>query len=223
MANRRLNMIIDLHIHSKYSFDSIQSPSKIIKIAKKNLDGIAITDHGTIKGGLEAKKINKDPNLIVIVGCEINTEIGDIIGLFLNKEINSRNSMEVIREIKAQDGIVVLPHPYRGHKLNEELLNSVDAIEGFNARSTIEENEKGMELAKKYNKPIVAGSDAHFTSEIGNAKCCINEEIGDLKLALLSHKKIYCNPSPQHYKEISQIIKSFKMRKIKKFRFKSYI
>ena len=96
-------MIFDLHIHSKYSFDSISEPKKIIKVAKNmGLNGVAITDHNTTKGGLEAKKINRDHDFLVIVGSEISTEIGDITGLFLSEEIKSRNSMEVIEEIKKQ-------------------------------------------------------------------------------------------------------------------------
>jgi len=168
-------MIFDLHIHSKYSYDSILEPEKIIMVAKKSgLNGIAITDHETIKGGIEARKINDDKDFFVIVGSEINTEAGDIIGLFLKEEIKSRNSMEVIEEIKEQGGIVVLPHPYRGHKLNDELISAVDVIESFNARTGRYENFRAEELAEKHKKPTIAGSDAHFDSEIGMARTLVN-------------------------------------------------
>ncbi len=81
-------MMFDLHIHSKYSHDSYLSPPQIIKIAeKRGLDGIAITDHNTLKGGIETSKINNKDDFIVIVGSEIKTEYGDVIGLFLNEEI----------------------------------------------------------------------------------------------------------------------------------------
>ena len=87
--------MIDLHIHSKYSFDSLLSPKTILKVAKKKgLTGIAVTDHNTIRGGLEVKEINKDRDFTVIVGSEVQTEIGDIIGLYLSDEIKSRISIE---------------------------------------------------------------------------------------------------------------------------------
>lgn len=161
-------MKYDLHIHSCYSPDSYSKPKNIIEAAKKKgLTGIAVTDHYTIKGGLEAYKANQDPNFQVIVGMEAKTDCGDIIGLFLTKEIVSDKALEVIDEIHSQGGIVVLPHPLRSHKLTEEILQKVDAIEVFNSVNKPEQNEKAIELAKKYNKPMLAGSDAHLISEVG--------------------------------------------------------
>lgn len=210
-------MILDLHIHSKYSFDSIMDPKKIIKVAKKRgLNGVAITDHNTIKGGLEAKKINEDPDFLVIVGSEISTEAGDITGLFLKEEIRSRNSREVIEEIKKQGGIVVLPHPYRGHKLNVELINKVDLIEGFNARSSKVENEKSGNLAEKYDKPAVAGSDAHFASEIGLGKTIISSEEGIKRDILNGRTKLEVSQSPAYLQSLSQTIKSIKMKEYRR-------
>ena len=206
-------MILDLHIHSKCSFDSILEPKQIIKVAKKRgLDGVAITDHNTIKGGLEAKKINKSQDFLVIVGSEVNTEVGDIIGLFLTEEIKSRNSMEVIEEIKKQGGLVVLPHPYRGHKLNDELLKRIDVIEGFNARTNDKDNEEAVKLAEKYNKPIIAGSDAHFASEIGLGKTIINSKEGITREILNGRAKLEVSQSPAYLQSLSQIIKSIKMK-----------
>jgi len=212
-------VIFDLHIHSKYSFDSILEPKKIIKIAKeRDLCGVAITDHNTIKGGLEAKKINKDKDFLVIVGSEISTEIGDISGLFLNEEIKSRDSMEVIEEIKEQGGLVVLPHPYKGHKLSEKIAKKVDVIEVFNARTNEDNNKRAAELAKKYNKSVVAGSDAHFASEIGLANIYMNTtSFKNIKSSLLSNKvEITGNQSPYYLEHMSQIIKSIKNKELKR-------
>jgi len=169
-------MIGDFHIHSKYSFDSIMSPKKIIKTAvKKNLDLIAITDHNTIKGGVEVKKASGN-NIKVIVGAEIKTDIGDIIGFNLNNEIKSINWEEVLDQIKAQGGLSMLPHPYRSHKNIYEIAKKVDFIEVWNARSTIDQNEQAFNLAKKLKKKMLAGSDAHLYSEIGNVKIFVDEK-----------------------------------------------
>ena len=170
-------MKFDLHIHSKYSYDSFLSPETIIRIAKKKrLDGVAVTDHGTIKGGIEALKINKDKNFQVIVGAEIKTECGDVIGMFLNEEIKSQIFMQVVEEIKEQDGLVVLAHPFRKSIVFPiDLLKYVDLIEGFNARSPKDLNKRAGELARSYRMSMTAGSDAHLGFEIGGGRTIMND------------------------------------------------
>jgi predicted metal-dependent phosphoesterase TrpH len=120
----------DLHVHSKYSYDSFLSPERIIKIARrKGLDGIAITDHNTTKGGIEALKINKDKDFQVIEGAEMKTEYGDIIGLFLSEEIRTSKFEEIMEEIKSQGGLSVLAHPYRQYEFPEEIVDRVDLVD----------------------------------------------------------------------------------------------
>lgn len=180
-------MKFDLHIHSCYSPDSYSKPKNIIEAAKKRgLSGIAVTDHYTIKGGLEASKANQDQNFQVIVGMEAKTDCGDIIGLFLTKELVSHKALEVIDEIHTQGGIAVLPHPLRSHELTEEILQKVDAIETFNSASQPEQNEKAVELAIQYNKCSLAGSDAHLVSEIGRCVTIFNSS--DIKKEILTGK-----------------------------------
>lgn len=205
----------DFHIHSKYSFDSILSSKRILKRAKQvGLSGIAITDHNTIKGGVQTYKINEDPSFTVIIGCEINTEVGDIIGLFLNDEIKSRDSKEVIDEIRAQDGIVVLPHPFKSHNLNEELIKSIDLIEGFNGRTSLDKNLMAQDLARKYNIPMIAGSDAHFGIEIGGVENIINDvDIYKIRKLLLSGEvKIRGTRSHKCFQGGSMVIKTVKQK-----------
>ena len=173
-------MNYDLHIHSKYSYDSFLAPERIIKTAKKKgLDGVAITDHGTIRGGVETLKLNKDKNFKVIVGAEIKTEYGDVIGLFLNEDIKTTTFVDVLDEIKSQGGLSVLAHPYRQYKFPEKIIDKVDLIEGFNARSRRKINEKAYKLGLKFKKPMTAGSDAHSFFEIGNGVVKI-ESVEDL-------------------------------------------
>ena len=169
-----MTLNFDLHIHSIYSRDAILKPERIIKIAKKKgLSGIAVTDHDTIKGALKTKSVAFD-NFMVIVGAEVQTDKGEIIGLFLNDEIKSRIFVEVIDEIKDQDGITVLPHPYRNRLSNpRDLLEKVDLIEGLNARTSKELNYRAQSLAKNFGLPITAGSDAHTPFEIGRAQTII--------------------------------------------------
>lgn len=169
-------LLSDLHIHTKYSFDSLMEPKRILKRARAvGLERIAITDHGTIKGALEAKKMaTNDCGVEVIVGEEIGTTIGDIIGLNLKEEIPSGRDIEwkwVLEQINEQGGISILPHPYRDHRgdIGEVALH-VDAIETWNSRCTTKQNILAVGLVYEVTAVPVAGSDAHFYSEIGRAK-----------------------------------------------------
>ena len=173
-------MKYDLHTHSKYSSDGWIDPKMLVKTAiKKGLSGIAVTDHNTIKGGLKAKKFANE-NFEVVVGSEISTERGEVIGLFISEEIISKNFLEVIEEIKEQNGVVVLPHPFdelRRNGLNPEKNDKklIDYIETFNSRCFRSKyNEKAKEYADKHHIKGLAGSDAHFANEIGNAGVNIN-------------------------------------------------
>lgn len=207
------------HIHTKYSLDSILSPRRIVKYAIRNeYDFIAITDHNTIKGAVEAHNYsNKHDNsqkLKVIIGAEYATDKGDIIGLFLREEINSRDSKEVIKRIKGQKGITVLPHPYKSHKLDDELVRNVDVIEVYNSRVDLVNSQKAKNLAKKYNKPIIMGSDAHFYKELGLTLMYYeNIPSGSLKQTVLrgDPKIIKHKKSGWYYVTLSQLIKNCKM------------
>jgi len=151
------------------------SPESIVKKAKKvGLTCIAITDHGTIRGGVEAKKVAGRYGMGVIVGAEIKSDCGDIIGLNLSEEIECTGWQNVIHAIRSQGGVVVLPHPYRDHCHVDELANSVDFIECWNARNSIEQNNSAELLASSMGKPAIVGSDAHVYQELGNVKVLIN-------------------------------------------------
>jgi predicted metal-dependent phosphoesterase TrpH len=213
------SLYLDLHIHSHYSKDSLQSPRRIIEASlKKGLSGIAIVDHDTISGGLEAKEVNKT-NLEIIVGIEIKTEFGDVVGLFLEKEVYSRNFFSLVQEIKDQGGLVMLPHPFKKHRLEPEFLKEIDLIEVFNARLNKSLNDKAQDLAEEQKLPVVAGSDAHFHWEIGRGVLKIkkNQTSSDLKNTLLSaEREIIHKYSNPFWEVLSQGIKF--SRKAKSFK-----
>jgi len=185
-----MNLIIDFHVHSIYSKDAILSPEKIIRIARRRgLSGVAVTDHDTIRGAMKTKFATFD-DFIVVIGAEVKTDRGEIIGLFLNEEIKSREFVEVIEEIKDQDGIIVLPHPYRNKQsAPEDLLSEIDMIEGLNARIPKVLNYKAQCLARDSGLPMIGGSDAHTPFEIGRARTVI-PGTSDIKDCLLRGKGI---------------------------------
>lgn len=167
-------MKYDFHTHSKYSADGQGEPELMVKKAiEQGLSGIAVTDHNTIRGGVEAKKYETS-DFEVIVGSEIMTDRGEVIGLFLSEEVKYRSFMEVVDEIKDQNGFVVVPHPFdtiRGKSVfpKEEDVRFIDNMEVFNSRCVLTNyNKKAEDFAGKNAVNIIAGSDAHFLREIGS-------------------------------------------------------
>ena len=171
--------VADVHTHtmysgfSRYSFltypDSVTTPKKSVRVAeKKGLDILCITDHNSIKGAIEAKKYNSD---LVVIGEEIYSKNGEIIGLFLNEEIKpGLSAEETIELIHEQDGIAFAPHPFSvycsclGKKLHGLKL---DGIEVFNSlHRDGYSNAIALENCNGYAS--LGGSDAHSSSMIGN-------------------------------------------------------
>ncbi|MGA9139022.1 MAG: PHP domain-containing protein [Methanocella sp.] len=183
----------DLHLHSRYSPDGTLDVRDIFRIAKKRgLDGIAITDHDTVRGGLEALKL-KPEGLDVICGCEVNTDRGDVIGLFLTEEIRSKEHVSVIEEIHAQGGVAVVPHPFdsiRGSAfwLTDRDAPLIDGVEVVNARCVFRRSNAAADLyAGRFDRARTGGSDAHFGGEIGNA-CTLIEDGDNIREAILGRR-----------------------------------
>lgn len=169
-------MRFDLHVHTRRSPDSLMKPDDIIQAAlRRGLDGVAITDHNTLEGALEVGAVAPLP---VILGEEIRTIEGEIIGLFLSHTIPARLSPEeTVAAIREQGGIVYIPHPFdhyrreaMGRRTLERIIDRVDAIEVFNARVLIaQDNALARETARVHGLAMAAGSDAHTPQEVGRA------------------------------------------------------
>jgi predicted metal-dependent phosphoesterase TrpH len=157
-----------LHIHSSASFDSRSRPVDIAAEARRlGASAVAVTDHDTMAGSLEMARIA--PDLQCIPGAEYRSDCGDIIGLFLRDEIRVREAGKLIAAIREQGGVAILPHPWHAHDRVRDLAGMVDALEVWNSRCSAAENAKALALAGETGKPQLAGSDAHFVSEIRNA------------------------------------------------------
>ncbi len=174
-------MILDLHSHTRWSFDGAMDPARLVRAARaRGLDGIAVTDHGEIGGAEEARRA-AGGDLLVVVGEEIETRAGEILGLFLKERIDTEDPIEAIRAIHDQGGIAVLPHPFaRTLSIEEKVARELDACEGFNARHAEvaslegpEGEERVMPFARRYDLSLTAGSDAHFVREVGLARTIV--------------------------------------------------
>ena len=171
MANK--NYKIDLHTHSIISHDGGISKKQYKQILDVGiLDCIAITDHN--QTGL-AKALNDELGPRIIVGEEIKTLDGEIIGLFLTKTISPGLTVqETVSQIKNDGGLVYIPHPFETgrHSLQEEglktIIKDVDIIETFNGRGILRgKHKKAHDLAMDEKLAKAASSDAHCKIGIG--------------------------------------------------------
>jgi predicted metal-dependent phosphoesterase TrpH len=171
----------DFHSHSHYSRDSVVSPQNFVEACvRKGINCIAVTDHNEIEGAFVIEKLARemDAPLKVIIGEEVKTAEGEIIGLFLKEFVPRGLSPEdTVTAIHEQGGIAVVPHPYdifRRSVITKDALErvklSVDAIEGFNCRNIMQRHDdRATELAKSVAKPRTLGTDSHSIWELGGA------------------------------------------------------
>lgn len=189
----------DLHVHTEYSLDCTTPLDKIIaRCLELGINCLAVCDHGSAEGAL---KLQDMAPFTVIVAEEILTPKGEIMGMFIKETIPSGLSVEdTISSIRAQQGLVCIPHPFDrfrpsalGRNALEQIVDQVDVIETFNARVLPIQGQGGAEsFAREYGLRQSAGSDAHTLSEIGHAYVEMPEFDGrDGFLEALEQGKIY--------------------------------
>ncbi len=158
-----------IHAHTHYSHDSNRSPAELIRDAEREgIDCIAITDHDLIVGALEARDLSG--RVRVIVGEEISTADGHLLGLFLREQIEPGLPVETtIERIHAQGGLAIAPHPFCT-LCEDSLMHNVDrvadlldAVEVHNAQNPLPwQDARAALFARRCDLPAVAGADAHL-------------------------------------------------------------
>ncbi len=168
-------MRVDLHTHTHHSPGSITSPRWFVETCRrKGINCAAVTDHNTIRGALAVREL---ADFRVIVGEEIETSAGQVLGLFLEEEVRPGLSpQETIGRVTAQGGLIGVPHPYDklGLALRHDeivrFLPQIGFMEVLNARVLFPgNNRKARRLALELGLAASAGSDAHSPWELGRA------------------------------------------------------
>ncbi len=181
-ATAHATSFADLHVHSSASFDSLSRPADLVRAAlQRGLTHLAITDHERLDGALRARDL-APPELRVIVGEEVRTAGGDIIGLYLERAVPAGLSLaDAGAAIREQGGLVGLPHPFDRFRSSggsrtgaaeealRELAGSVDFVEAHNGRALGGGNVRAAGFAVQHSLPGVAASDAHTVQEVGLA------------------------------------------------------
>jgi predicted metal-dependent phosphoesterase TrpH len=190
-------IVADLHLHTSWSHDCSIDVDELLDHAEaEGLGAIAVTDHNVFGGALEAVERARGRRLVVIPGEEVKTaDQGEVIGLFLREEIPRGMSFgETVAAIRAQGGLVYLPHPFdRMHAIPEPAtlhrhLAEVDVFEVYNARLLFEAyNEEALRFARKYNLTPGAGSDAHVLAGVGTGAVRMRRFSGPEEFLVLLH------------------------------------
>jgi predicted metal-dependent phosphoesterase TrpH len=168
---------LDMHMHTEYSRDSRVALADFAELAgKAQLSAVCITDHDTIEGGLHLREMGT--GLQVIVGEEITTADGELVGLYLEKKVAPGQSVDrSIDLIHEQGGLAYVPHPFSRNRRRhlrrsalERVAAKLDIVEVFNAREVASSsNILALEFARAHDLPGGVGSDSHRRIEIGRA------------------------------------------------------
>jgi len=172
---------IDLHVHTCYSEDATTTLKEVVYYAKKKgLDGVAVTDHETLRGAL---KLARKSQLTIISGLEVATQSGHILALNITTLIPPKLSLtETVQKIHDAGGVAVIAHPAVVLKtgLGQKITSSsnIDAVEVINSASFpfFLSTYLARRLAEKLNLPQTAGSDAHHAAEIGTAYTLVDAD-----------------------------------------------
>jgi predicted metal-dependent phosphoesterase TrpH len=193
---------IDLHCHSEASFDCVvRLPALLERCRERGIGVQALTDHNEIWGAQKLQELAEQARPLypdtpqIIVGEEVSTREGELIGLFLQEVVpRDLSPEETVARIKAQGGLVLLPHgfdPLKKKRLKPEALiriaESIDIVETFNARiSRPRWNRAGASWAESRGLPKSGGSDAHILADVGDSWTEVPEGRIDTPEALLA-------------------------------------
>jgi predicted metal-dependent phosphoesterase TrpH len=175
----------DFHIHTRFSRDSLLKEEPFIRLAiERGLTHVAVTNHNNVEGAIAVRdkvaELGLTDQLTVILGEEVSTADGEVVGLFLERTIpRGLSANETADEIHRQGGLVSVPHPFdpfrashikEGPLRNLAEMGKIDMLEVFNSRVTLQRhNVEAAEFAARYGIPGIAASDSHSRFEIAMA------------------------------------------------------
>ncbi len=161
-----------LHVHTNFSHDSNTSPRDLIETARRQgVTCIGVTDHDEVRGALEARELA--PDLDVVVGEEISSAEGHIIGLFLKRRIAPGLSAErTIGRIREQGGLVLIPHPFLGRHgvgrhVMDRVIDRIDAVEVCNGQNPLPHlDTRALLYAARNGLTAYVGADVHVRGHL---------------------------------------------------------
>lgn len=177
----RLYSKADLHTHTTHSDGTATVRELLEYVAQTDLRVIAVTDHDTIAGALEAQRMAAAYGVEVIVGEEVSTREGHLLVLFVERRLApGRPLAETVEAARAQGALVIAPHPFgmlvksigrsglTRRFSDPSWCTLVDAVEIFNAGLwSARHNALAARFAAARGLPVVGGSDSHHLPTVG--------------------------------------------------------
>lgn len=196
MSTNTMSLKLDLHVHSLSNGKTQISCDQLGNSLRQNyLHGVAITNFYDISHAMLLKKQLKE--YVIIVGQEVWTKDGHIIGLGLKKRIpDFKGAEETIDYIHEQGGIAVAPHPYLFNSslsLGKKVMSlPFDAIEVYNGLvgSFIIPNYLARRASEKMKIPQVASTDTTNAADIGRTYTEVFVESPDKILGAIRSGKV---------------------------------
>ncbi len=196
-------MILDLHCHSKYSYDNHLEPEELIHRAfELGLDGICLTEHNSVDASWPVDRMKHPPNFLVLRGVEVSTDSGHLLVYGVQDDSWNRwgrttflKLAKVVESVHSLGGICVPAHPFRGwESIGESVFpfNGFDAIETHNGVNSSQQNQPAIKAALKLGLPSVGGSDCHYLHQVGRAFTQFDNPIGTLADLVREIKAGYC-------------------------------
>lgn len=151
--------------------------------SRLNFNVLAVTCHNHFAWTSEYAEYAKNKGILLIAGVELN--IGEkvkfgikgekkgkhVLVLNAGKDVKNLHTFSELEEYKKRnpDIFIIAPHPYfYGHfslkNYLEKYIHLFDAIEHswFYSKYFFNRNKKAIEIAKKYNLPLISTSDTHY-------------------------------------------------------------
>lgn len=173
-------MIIDMHVHTIYSKDSLLAPEDLIEQATAlGLDAVCVTEHDSYSASETAELFAERTPVKVFRGVEASTELGHLLIYGVNaeqwQEYEGQKNLPaqlLVERVRQWGGVCIPAHPFRvassGMADRIETLVGIFAIEGWNGKCDMEETSQALNYAARHNLKVIGGSDAHTVGQLGS-------------------------------------------------------
>ena len=227
--NRRMSRIenddwikIDLHIHTLDDPKDVidYSAHQLLERAKQLGFGVlAITLHDAVFERAEVFADAAGMGILLISAAEVRLEGADIILLNVTAaEVAALKNFDDVRQLRARRSssiFTIAPHPFYviGGSIGERLLADIDCFDAIELchfhKGVLDLNRRAVKVAKEFNKPLIATSDAHQLHAFGCHYTSIPRPreltIGNVFAALRSGPRRVVSPSASIVDLVSMI------------------
>jgi len=192
-------MLLDMHIHTRFSPCSIIRVRQLVTVIRqKGLDGVCITDHDTTASLSVLRHASEFSGFCVIVGMEYTTNKGDFLVFGPVENIPSGMEAEGLFDWAKREGAVTIAaHPFRRTRpADSDILGRAEIVELLNGRNRSSENELCRKWVQEQGEGIktTGGSDAHTLDEVGKVVTVFKKNIYDMDDLIEALHNNDCSP-----------------------------